>query len=49
MMPIHLFLLTIVQKTLKFEMTYEEINKKKHNEDLYEQMREKAFYYISMM
>ncbi len=49
MMPVHLFLLTILQKTLKSKMTYENYSKQKQAEDLYNQAREKAFYYISMM
>ncbi|WP_408007003.1 hypothetical protein ACJROX_20235 [Pseudalkalibacillus sp. A8] len=49
MMPVNLFLLTIIQKILKSEMTYDDYSKQKQAEDLYNQTREKAFYYISMM
>jgi hypothetical protein len=48
MMPVHLFILTII-KNLKNEMTYEENLKRKEVEEFYNQTRDKAFYYMSNM
>ncbi|WP_349407953.1 hypothetical protein [Pseudalkalibacillus sp. SCS-8] len=49
MMPVHLFLLTMVHKVLKQEMTYEDSNKQKQIEEFYNESREKAFHYMNWM
>ncbi|WLD92176.1 YrzI family small protein [Alkalihalobacillus sp. AL-G] len=49
MMPMHLFLLTIVKKALKSEMTYEEIEKNQQIEKLYNETRDKAYQYMNML
>ncbi|MGM7702104.1 hypothetical protein ACSVDE_10290 [Pseudalkalibacillus sp. Hm43] len=48
MMPVHLFILTII-KNMKSEMTYEENQKRQEVEEFYSQNRDKAFYYMSHM
>ncbi|MCF6138024.1 YrzI family small protein [Pseudalkalibacillus berkeleyi] len=49
MMPMHLFVLTIVQKVLKTETTFEDINKRQQVEKLYNRNRDKAIQYMINM
>ncbi len=49
MMPMHLFILTIVKNVFKSEMTYEKLEQKQQVEQFYNDSRDKAFYYMHMM